>query len=271
MDFAQALAADELWGWPVEVLDRLFELRSRAGAGLLGIEEWREQDASLRAGMPEVGLEEANDFLIDWMVNGRYIESPLTGRLSALCSPPPTDEELWSEVASIDVALADRKTPRRTKDAYRTSRARAVGWLTRPGSGLDWVTGLPWSVIGRYRVVDNLELGPVPQVVDSARQLALLNASSVERERAALVAQDRSAAEVALADAKADMSQHRVTWFPDLLSSGVEGDEGLRPLLGEVVCVWSDPRVQRLLMDETSAGWPEPLKQEGSGGDGQAV
>ncbi|MEW2384184.1 hypothetical protein AB0873_19135 [Micromonospora sp. NPDC047707] len=33
MEYEQALTADKLWCWPVEVLDRLSELRHQAGLG----------------------------------------------------------------------------------------------------------------------------------------------------------------------------------------------------------------------------------------------
>jgi hypothetical protein len=261
MDFAQAQAADELWGWPVEVLDRLFELRAQAGAGSLGIEEWREQDASLRAGMPDVDLDEVGDFQADWLVNGQDLDAPLTGRLTALSSPPPTDEELRDEIAAADVALADRRTSQGMKRAYLARRSRAAAWLTRPGSGLDSVTGLPWSVIERYRVVDEPGVGPVPQHVGVARRLALRDASDSERDAAALVAADQGKLNLELDDAKAELEQRRMVWFPSLLKASVEADEGMRPLAEELSRMWSDARVQRLLLDETSAGWPESIEE----------
>lgn len=271
MDFAQALAADELWGWPVEVLDRLFALRSQAGAGSLSIEQWREQDEALRVGMPDVDVDEVAEFQTDWLVNGRDLDAPLTGRLTALSSPPPTDEQLWTELATIAAALADRRTSQNMRDAYRKRRSRAAGWLTRPGGGVDLVTGLPWSVIARYRVVDDPDFGRVPQVVDSARRLALRHASAAEIKRAALVAEDRSKADTGLADAKADMQQHRLTWFLNVLRNGAVANEQMRPLLDEVTGVWSDPRVQRLLLQETSAGWPDLDEGEERESRGQVV
>ncbi|MFB9927437.1 hypothetical protein ACFORO_34055 [Amycolatopsis halotolerans] len=261
MDFNQAQAADVLWGWPVGLLDRLFELRARAGAGSLGIEEWREQDAALRTGMPEVDLDEVVAFQTDWLVNGSDLEVPLTDRLTALTSPPPTDEELRHEIAEADVALADRRTARRLKDAYRARRARAAAWLTRPGGGLDPVTGLPWSTIERYRVIDDPDVGPVPQHVGVARQLALRDASDAERDAAALVAAGQDKLNLEFDAAKADMQQRRMMWFPGLLKAGVQADEGMRPLAEELSRIWSDPRVQRLLLEETSVGWPEPIEE----------
>ncbi len=262
MDFAQALVADELWGWPVEVLDRLFSLRSQAGSGSLSIEAWREQDAALRADMPDVDLEEVGTFLTDWLVNGGDIDALLTDRLTALSSSPPSDEELWSDLLAAHAAQADSGTSQAVRKAHRAVQTRTAAWLTRPGSDLDPVTGLPWSLIARFRVVDHSHFGPVPQNVDSARRLALRSASDDERKRAALVAQGRDAVDIDLADAKADLQQHRLIWFPKLLEDGVAADEEMRPLLDDLVRVWSDPRVQRLLLDETSAGWPDDGKRK---------
>jgi hypothetical protein len=105
MDFAQAVTADELWGWPVEVLDQLLELRQQAWRGEISLEECREQDAVIRSGLPDVDTDEVDDFQTEFAVNGpREVSAEarrqLTGRLTALVHPAPTDEELWDELAA---------------------------------------------------------------------------------------------------------------------------------------------------------------------------
>ncbi|MGH3678725.1 MAG: hypothetical protein ACRDT2_00095 [Natronosporangium sp.] len=62
MDFADALEADELWGWPVAVLDQLRELHELAHNGEISLEEWRERDATCRAGLPDIDTDEVRRF-----------------------------------------------------------------------------------------------------------------------------------------------------------------------------------------------------------------
>lgn len=58
----------------------------------------------------------------------------LTGRLTALLNPAPTDEKLWEVLASVSKALAEPKRDRRydqtrreTHDIYRRERDRIRG------------------------------------------------------------------------------------------------------------------------------------------------
>src|SRR6266516_4030192 len=96
MDVRQALAADELWGWPVHVLDQLLALRQQAWRSEISLEEWREQDAVIRAGRPDVDTTEVDDFQTEFAINGprdgpAESRSKLVGRLTALAhAPPPT-------------------------------------------------------------------------------------------------------------------------------------------------------------------------------------
>jgi hypothetical protein len=125
--------------------------------------------------------------------------------------------------------------------------------LTRSGSGVDAVSGLPWSEIARYRVVEDPDFGPVPQYVGSARQLAIRDASEHERERAAMLV-DR--ADRMFADLTAEMDQHCLIWLPDLLRAAAAEDDELLPVLDDQVEVWKNPRMQHVLMREHSRGWP---------------
>ncbi|GDY34103.1 hypothetical protein GTS_57360 [Gandjariella thermophila] len=216
------LAAEELWGWPVDVLDRLLELRQQAWKGAIPLEEWREGDAALRAGQPAVDKDEVEEFQQELMVNGpadlpREESGRLVGRLTALANRAPSDEQLWEELATVAKVLADRKRSSRLAATYHAARERIVTWLTRPGGGIDPVTGLPWSQIARYRIVDDPDLGRVPQYVDAARQLAKADASDEERARAEMLVETTRWQQIA--GPMAELNQRYLTWFPRLILS----------------------------------------------------
>ena len=263
MDFGEALAADELWGWPVEVLDQLLELRQQAWRGEISLDQWREQDAVIRTGQPDVDTAEVDDLQTEFAVNGpRDVSTEarrrLAGRLTALAHPAPTDEELWDELAEIRKELADRKLDHRTQKILRDDRIRFAHWLVRPGSDLDPVTGLPWSRVARYRVVHDVELGSIPQSVHAARTLAVRDAPAEESERADMI-REALHPQDGLATAIDDLMQTQVSWLPRLLLDVSRDDDELRPLLDDLVRVWSDPRVQRLLIEQTAREWPAPF------------
>ncbi|MCW6003496.1 hypothetical protein K1W54_02700 [Micromonospora sp. CPCC 205371] len=265
MEIADALAADELWGWPVDVLERLLDLRQRAGNGEISLEDWREQDAAVRAAMPAVDLDEVRQFedrwVEEWVIKGLDDEGErLTGRLTALTSPAPSNEQLWGNLARMHEALADRRQDRRRRELYESHRDRIVAWLTWPSGDIDAETGLPWPQVAQYRIIDDPDLGPVPQYVDSARRLAEKHATTEDRERAEMV-RDRSANR-RLAASRAKLEQNRLTWLPDLLHDGIEEDATMRPLLADLAHIWGDPRVQRLLIAETSHGWPADYNRD---------
>ncbi|MCU1687446.1 MAG: hypothetical protein JWQ81_8185 [Amycolatopsis sp.] len=111
------------------------------------------------------------------------VRGRLLRRLAALNSAP-TDEDLWRELAEVLKSLDDPEFTRGSlRDKLRARRERIALWLTRSGSGVDAVSGLPWSEIARYRVVEDPDFGPVPQYVGSARQLAIRDASEHEHAR----------------------------------------------------------------------------------------
>jgi hypothetical protein len=260
VDLTDAVAADELWGWPVELLDRLRELRVRATNGSLSLDEWREQDASLRAGHPAVDMQEVlqfqDDFIVNtWLKDKNELNDQLLDRLGSLTGAPPSDEELWEELKSAQEALtAPRKQDSRMVRVYQAQRDRIIGWLTRPGGGIDPVTGLAWSQIERYRIVNDPVLGPVPQYIHSARQHGLRDASPEDQDRAELI---RATIEPRhFAAILGDLNQHQLTWLPKLLAAEAERDETMRPLLADLLRVWSDPRTQQILVQETSREWP---------------
>lgn len=189
MDVAEAVTAEELWGWPVGVLDHLYALQRAAWAGSVSIDEWREQDAALRVDQPAVSAEEVGETLSTWIGAGELNlreHGALLGRLTMLANPAPTDEQLWAQLESV-LARAGRVQGFDLSSVDDEKRDRIAGWLTRPGSGIDEVTGLPWSVVARFRVVDS-----VPQSVAEARKAALHEATESERERADLLASRRA-------------------------------------------------------------------------------
>lgn len=223
-----------------------------------------------------IDRDEVQQFQDQW-ITARYVNGSvdvpkeegdrLTGRLTVLLSPAPNDNELWQELATVHERLADRHRGRRSRatsdrsppldraeqQAYQTIRDRLAGWLTRPGGDLDPVTGLPWSQINQYRIIDDPDIGPVPQYIEMARKLAEDNAGPEDRQRAEMVreAPDWQRFAVPMAELHAD----RLTWLPSLLLDAADYDDELRPLLADLLRVWADPRVQRLLLAETSRGW----------------
>src|SRR2546423_1028427 len=100
MEMSELSTARELWGWPVEVLDRLRELSVQAWAGEISLEQWREQDAAERAGKPVVDREEISQLRIEWIEEPPEdvpddVQDVLMTRLAALIQTAPSDDELW--------------------------------------------------------------------------------------------------------------------------------------------------------------------------------
>ncbi|MGW4521131.1 hypothetical protein [Amycolatopsis sp. NPDC004378] len=262
MDVDEVLTAQELWGWPVDVLDELWILRDRAWDGEITLEQWRERDAAIRAGRPPADRDEVRELRIAWIENPPDevpddVQSRVLHRLMALSQPAPSDDELWQELERVVTALGDPKLRHaRLLDKLRAGRDRVESWLIRDGGGIDMMSGLPWSQIARYRVVDEPGLGPVPQHVDAARKLAMRDASEADRKRAVLLAGDRDRT---MAGAVAEMSQHVLTGLVALLRDAADEDEELVPVLADQLNIWTDPRLQRLLLRETAQGWPASL------------
>ncbi|GAA1994732.1 hypothetical protein [Amycolatopsis minnesotensis] len=258
MDFAEMLAADVLWGCSVEVLDQLEELRRQAWEGVITVQQWREQDAEIRAELPTVDQEAVREFQTAWMVEGPR-DAPddgftrVTRRLSALIQPAPTEDDLWRRLVDIDEDLKDPKFGREVQDRFRDSRDRVVVWLLESDRNRDSVSGLPWSEVAQYRVIEDPDLGPIPQYLDTARQLAYENTSALERDRARLIVGEWDAKYAALS---ANVGALRFTGLPRLLVEAAQADDGLRGLAGDQLRIWTDPAVQQVLMNQTAAGWP---------------
>jgi hypothetical protein len=262
VDFTNALTAQQLWGWPLDVLDHLLELRQLAYREVITLEEWRAQDAAARAKLPTVDTAEVLNFQHELIVNGprdipQDVRGQLTGRLTALGSPAPTDEELWKDLKTVDEALANRHGDPGLKELYRKERERIAAWLTRPGGGIDAITGIPWSLIASYRVIDDPDLGQVPQYLDTARKLATKHASPEELQQARMVrdTSDRRAVTASFTQ----LFQERLTWLPRLLLEASKDEDEVKPLLIEMERIWSHPHVQQLLIEETASGWPPHL------------
>jgi hypothetical protein len=54
----------------------------------------------------------------------------------------------------------------------------------------------------------------------------------------------------------AGLEQSGLTWFLQLVCDSAEDDQGLRPVMADLLHVWADERVQNLLVEVTSPGWP---------------
>lgn len=259
MELDEALAADKLWGWPVDVLDQLADLRKRAWRDELSLEEWREQDAARRSGLPAVDTKEVQALYVGWLMDGSLdteAGGQLGQRLTALTTGAPSDEDLWQSFERLTEDLDDRRRDRQLNKTFLKHRDRIVAWLTRPGGGVDPATGLPWSQIVHHRVVDDPELGSVPQYIGSARQVALRGLSDEARQRADLIRDKSSAYD--LGTAIADLQQERLTWLPRRLQEAAAGgDDEVRQLSRDLLRIWAHPKVQDLLMAETSQGWHE--------------
>jgi hypothetical protein len=269
MDIGEASGASELWGWPVEVLDRLLDLRQRARRGAVSIEDWRREDAAARTATPAVDVTQVRELQHEVLVGpdagiSDEARDQLVGRLTVLMHPAPSDAELWDELADGAETQGDSPFDRRLREIHKRHRERVVTWLTRPGSGIDPMSGLSWSRIARFRVVQSPELGPVPQYVHTARRLAEEDADELERQRAGWVCDPGGPSQ--LTAAVAELQQSQLTWLPDLLRGAADSQEQLRPLADQLRQIWMDPRTQRVLMQETAAGWPAPYDVK-PGGD----
>jgi hypothetical protein len=270
MDFAEALEADELWGWPVEVLDRLRELREHAWQGRISLPQWRTRDAAERVGRPTVDDQEVDQFrreCVDiWVSQVQTsvsvdIFSRLAGRLTALLHGAPSDEDLSHELAAIGEALADPRCDRLSRGTCWRNCHRIVEWLTRRGSEIDPQTGLPWSYIRQYRFVVDPHLGTVTQYVDDARRLAEWNASPDQRARAKMLREhsDQTRPRALTAEPR----RNHLSRLTELLGSASDDEPEMRTLYEDLVRIWNHPGVQRLLVEETLRGWPDQSIENG--------
>jgi hypothetical protein len=179
MDIAEAVAADQLWGWPVELLDRLLVLQRLAWTGQVPIEVWRAEDASLRDGRPPVDAEEVGATLAEWVSSGQLELGPhggLLGRMTVLANRPPSDDDLWAELTVVaERADAEGKSPL-FAEVDRGRRDLIVSWLARPESEIDTASGLPRTVIAQH----------------GSPEAALDKVSEVERQCAKLIVARRS-------------------------------------------------------------------------------
>ena len=253
MEIAEALAADELWGWPVEVLGQLVQLRARAYRGEITLDEWRDQDAALRVGRPPVDSGAVAAFHDRTVRSGGAGSIGLLVRLGPLLGSEATDERLWRELAATDGYLRRPRPDPEMEEMMRSTRAVIVGWLTGPDSGRDPVSGLPWALIDQFRVVDLPDLGPVPQHLDTARRLARAAADPEERRRADLLSEPDSVQR--RAELTADLRNDVITGFPRLVVEAARTEPSLEPVADAVRAIWRDPQVQQLLLAETSNGW----------------
>jgi hypothetical protein len=153
MEIAEAVAAEQLWGWPVSLLDELLFLQRKAWSGQLPLASWRAEDASLREGQPEVDAAEVEAALNDWVSSGQLQLGPhgvLLGRLTVLANRPPSDDDLWVELIAVAKrAFAEDANPR-FAEVDKARGALIVSWLARDGSDIDAESGLPASLVAKH-------------------------------------------------------------------------------------------------------------------------
>lgn len=144
----------ELFGWPVRLLDEIRELHDRAYSEGIGIEEWRQRDASLRADGPKCTrpreeMKGAQDAAPDAWVSAPADEKETTGqrmlrlaeRLGAALEGAPDDEGLREQLRRIDGMLTIERH-QGVKARLREHRQLVAEWLA--GSAhLDEQTSLP--------------------------------------------------------------------------------------------------------------------------------
>ena len=182
MELTEAVAAEQLWGWPVEVLDRLLLLQRQAWSGQLPLAQWRTADAALREGQPPVDPAAVESALTEWVASGELqlgAHGGLLGRLTVLANHPPSDDDLWAELITVAKRAGAADANPRFAEVDLARRDLIVSWL-RPSGSVDAVTGLPWSVVARYG-----------SSVDAARQAALDDLAEDERACADLLATRR--------------------------------------------------------------------------------
>jgi hypothetical protein len=185
----------------------------------------------------------------------------LDARLGSLVAGAPSDEQLLQRLGFLDEQLAKRARERSfdaTNDRLRATRERIVGWLHRPDGPIDPLSDLPWTHVLRYRYVDEPGLGPVPQDIDAARARAHRTAEHEGVQVVAMEPRNRFRGERIGHDYAIEAGHSRLTGFARLVIDAADRDPSLRPLADQLRTIWNDPRVQRLLTEETAAGWPAP-------------
>jgi hypothetical protein len=255
----------ELFGWPVGLLDRIVELHDRAYRFEIEIGEWRLREAELRAAGPARSptgqIETARcASLKAWLdmpagtddAMGRILR--LTRRLEAALHGAPDDANLRAQLRQIDEML--RSERHRGIEARLREERNLVAWWLASSARLDYITGLPWDYLARYRWLPDPVLGMVPAFLQVARWRALTEAPG---EMVDLARQLQP--EAMRYPASEELSQLALTRFPSrIIEAAGSGDQDAAALAGQVLRLWQSDETQRFLLRETARRWPENLR-----------
>lgn len=154
LDDLYALTGDEvgeLFGWPVSLLDKLAEIRESAESEEITLQEWRRQDAELRAVGPaqfahdqiETTCRAIRKALVDDDTADADEERLLLllRRLRALANAAPDDDAIRQQFTRLRERIAEETMPA-IADWLRETQARLRRWLVASGS-IDERSGLP--------------------------------------------------------------------------------------------------------------------------------
>jgi hypothetical protein len=265
-----ALASEhvaELFGWPVRLLDEIRELSERAYSVGIEIEDWRQRDASLRAGgpvhYPREEMQDARDAALDaWVSTPAGEEDPtgqrmlrLAERLGAALDGAPDDDGLREQLRRIDDLLTRERHPQ-MEAGLREHRHLVAEWLAASAQ-LDKQTGLPWDYLARYRWLPDPVLGQVPAYLELARQRALTEAPEETARLARQVRPDAQPDPIVLSE----LLQHTLTYFPSrIIEAASRGDSDAVAICRQLLNLWQAPETQRFMLRETAQGWPEALQ-----------
>jgi hypothetical protein len=258
----------ELFGWPVHLLDEIRQLRERAYHHDMGIEEWRQRDASLRVGAPErfprEEMKAVQDAALDAWVSARVDDEQATGqrmwhlaeRLGAALECAPDDDGLREQLSRIDTMLATERH-QGVKARLGEERDLVAEWLAA-SARLDEQTGLPWDYLARYRRLADPVLGNVPAYLELARRRALAEAPGETARLARQVRPDAKPDPLAVSE----LNQHALTHFPRrIMEAASRGDSAAAAISHQMQELWQAPETQRFLLRETAQGWPEALRE----------
>lgn len=270
VDLARLFRARRLFGWPVKTLDALAALRDRATDRKITVDEWRQEAADLRREAPappdghEVAAAQAASREAWWAEFERdELDGPgsrLLKRLGEL-EGPPSDDDLWRDLA--DYRARSRTAPQDHRQTWAARADSAAMMVTRDGATHDLTSGLPWTLLGRYRWVDFQRAGLVPAPLGLARERAEQDVDAgaagddVVRERRRLLTGRSERERHSMAAASAEMQLHFLTGLASaLVEEAGSQSKARRQLAKEFDAVWSSEAMTRFLLEQTASGWP---------------
>ncbi|RAN94820.1 hypothetical protein LAH08_05707 [Micromonospora noduli] len=170
-----------------------------------------------------------------------------------MVSPAPDNAELRQQLSRF--AALSREFDAEGRAMLEEERQRVIRWLREEDDGdRDPKTMLPWSFIAKFRVVEEPELGPVPQPVNAARKQAMGRATAEQMADALAMGGQRAEG---LAEVSSDMMLYALTRFPKLVIQSAKDNADVTQHAQMLRSIWTSPEVQQLLREETSREWPQ--------------